>query len=124
MDLIVNSCVHQSRLPTSSFIPQLPTVIPLNSSCQQQAICLPPALLLLSVSSSSSSIMLARLLVLLQLLPGCSYTVIFLCFVTNTLRQGFTNFYFKEQTGSSGKATAFYSGGAQFEYRPVELHSV
>jgi hypothetical protein len=84
MDLILNSCIHQSRLPTSCFIPRSPTVIPLNSSCQQQAICLPAALLLLSVSSSSSSssIMLARLFVFLRLLSGCSYTIIFLCFVT------------------------------------------
>ena len=83
MDLIVNSCIHQSRLPTSSFIPQSPTPIPLTSSCQQQAICLPAALLILSVSfSPSSSIMLARLFILSQLLSGCSYTVLFLVFKT------------------------------------------
>jgi hypothetical protein len=121
MDLIVNSCIHQSRLPTSSFIPRSPPVIPLNSSCQQQAICLPVALLRVSVSSSSSSIMLARHFILSHLLSGCSYTVTFLCFVTNNIRQGFTNFCFKKQTGPSGKITDFYSGGAQFKYRPEDF---
>jgi hypothetical protein len=105
----------------SSFIPPSPTVITLNSSCQQQAICLPCCSLafvslfffffFLDYVGSTFHLVTAPVRLLL-------HYKIFFRFVTSRVRQDVKTIYFKERTGSSGKSTALYSGGAQFDYRP------